>query len=454
MPARAVGFGFLAGLVVLLVTCLSGAALYVRSVQALKSEVRANLIRTATVAAAMVDGDAHRTFTSPKQETTTAYFHAIEPLSRVEKASGDIKYVYTCVLKQDKVYFILDPTPAGDHDGNGVDDKSHIMQPYPEADAEMKTALRTGTPQADRETTADQWGNFMSSYAPIHDSHGQVVGIVGVDLTADKYLARLTAMRRAAVTGLTLAVALALLIGMGVCFAQGRVLQSAASLRRAHDHLEERVAVRTSELADANFRLNQAYTATIEGWSRALDLRDEETQGHSKRVTELTLRLARSFGLTEGELTNIERGALLHDIGKMAVPDHILRKPGPLTDKEWEIMRLHPVHAHEMLSPITFLLPALEIPFCHHEKWDGTGYPSGLKGEEIPLFARLFAIVDVWDALCSDRPYRQAWATERVLDHLRNLSGTHFDPAVVQAFLALMQENDVPQVCEALLLAA
>ena len=190
---------------------------------------------------------------------------------------------------------------------------------------------------------------------PIHDSQGQVVGIVGVDLTVDKYLARLAAMRRAAVTGLMLTVFLALLTGISVSFAQSRVLQAATALSQAHDELEERVAERTSELAEANYRLNQAYTATIGGWSKALDLRDQETQGHSERVTAMTLRLARSIGLTQGELTDIERGALLHDIGKMGVPDHILRKPGPLTEAEWEVMRLHPVHAHELLSPITFL---------------------------------------------------------------------------------------------------
>lgn len=196
-----------------------------------------------------------------------------------------------------------------------------------------------------------------------------------------------------------------------------------------------------AELTLAYERTLNAYDATIEGWSRALDYRDHETEGHSQRVTELTLRLARAIGMSEEELVHVQRGALLHDIGKMAVPDRVLLKPGPLDDGEWEVMRRHPTYAHEMLAPIAFLRPALDIPRCHHEKWNGTGYPQCLQGEQIPLSARLFAVVDVWDALRSDRPYRKAWERERVLDHIRGLSGTHFDPRAVRAFLALMTES-------------
>lgn len=194
-----------------------------------------------------------------------------------------------------------------------------------------------------------------------------------------------------------------------------------------------------------NSELVQAYDATIEGWSRALDLRDHETEGHSQRVTEMTLRLAQAIGVSPDTLVHIERGALLHDIGKMGVPDCILLKPGPLDEGEWEIMRRHPQDACDMLFPITFLRPALGIPFCHHEKWDGTGYPQGLRGTDIPLAARLFALVDVWDALTSDRPYRKAWPRERVLDHLRGLAGTHFDPAIVSVFLRLLEREALPQ---------
>jgi len=174
-------------------------------------------------------------------------------------------------------------------------------------------------------------------------------------------------------------------------------------------------------------------------------LRDKETEGHTQRVTELTLKLAREFGLTEADLVQVRRGALLHDIGKMGVPDRILLKAGPLTDDEWVIMRQHPVHAHEMLRPIDYLRPALDIPYCHHEMWDGTGYPRGLKGEEIPLVARVFAIVDVWDAVTSDRPYRQAWSREKALAHIQKGTGQHFDPHVVEVFSKLIAQNSIAQ---------
>ena len=150
--------------------------------------------------------------------------------------------------------------------------------------------------------------------------------------------------------------------------------------------------------------------------------------------------LARALGVEEETLIHVRRGALLHDIGKMGVPDATLLKPGPLTEEEWGFMRKHPTYAYEMLSPIAYLKPALDIPYCHHEKWDGTGYPRGLKGEEIPLSARAFAIVDVWDALRSDRPYRPGWPEEKVLEHLREQKGKHFDPRVLEAFFQLLKE--------------
>ena len=188
-------------------------------------------------------------------------------------------------------------------------------------------------------------------------------------------------------------------------------------------------------LQRSNSELTLAYDATIEGWSRALDLRDKETEGHTQRVTEMTEKLARIFGLRDTELMQIRWGALLHDIGKMGVPDGILLKPGALTDEEWVAMKKHPAFAYEMLSPIRYLQQSLDIPYCHHEKWDGTGYPRGLKGAQIPLSARIFAVVDVWDALCSDRPYRAGWPEEKVREHIRALSGTHFDPQVVDVFM-------------------
>jgi len=191
-------------------------------------------------------------------------------------------------------------------------------------------------------------------------------------------------------------------------------------------------------LQRSNLELMLAYDATIEGWSRALDLRDRETEGHTQRVTELTINLARAMGMSEEQIMHIRRGALLHDIGKMGIPDNILFKQGELTKKEQEMMRKHPQFAYDMLSPIEYLRPALDIPYCHHEKWDGSGYPRGLKGKNIPLAARLFAVVDVYDAVTSDRPYRKAWSHEEAIEYIRQEAGTHFDPQVVQAFLKII----------------
>ena len=192
-----------------------------------------------------------------------------------------------------------------------------------------------------------------------------------------------------------------------------------------------------NDLQRSNAELSIAYDTTLDGWIRALDLRDKETEGHTQRVTRMTMRLARSMGITEPELTNVRRGALLHDIGKMGISDSILNKPGPLSDDEWKIMQRHPVYAYNLLSPTPFLRDATDIPYYHHEKWDGTGYPHGLRREDIPLAARIFAVADVWDALCSDRPYRSAWSEEKARKYIRQHSGTHFDPRVVDKFFAL-----------------
>jgi PAS domain S-box-containing protein/putative nucleotidyltransferase with HDIG domain len=196
-----------------------------------------------------------------------------------------------------------------------------------------------------------------------------------------------------------------------------------------------------NDLERSNTELILAYDTTLEGWSRALDYRDKETEGHSQRVTEMTLKIARAVGLSKEEMIHVRRGALLHDIGKLGVPDSILLKPGKLTDEEMDIMKKHTTIAYEMLSPISFLRQALDIPYCHHEKWDGTGYPRGLKGEQIPLAARIFAIVDVRDALRSDRPYRPAWPKEKTMEHIVQLSGSQFDPKVVEVFMNLMKSE-------------
>lgn len=195
------------------------------------------------------------------------------------------------------------------------------------------------------------------------------------------------------------------------------------------------------ELIATNLNLLQAYDTTIAGWSKALELRNLETAGHSQRVTEMTIKLARALNIEKNELEHIRRGALLHDVGKMGIPDHILLKPGKLNAEEWKIMRKHPVYAYEMLSEIPFLKPALEIPYAHHEKWDGSGYPLGLKGKDIPLAARIFAIVDVFDALSYDRVYQKAWPFNKIIPYIQDQSGKHFDPQVVESFLKLIESD-------------
>jgi putative two-component system response regulator len=207
-------------------------------------------------------------------------------------------------------------------------------------------------------------------------------------------------------------------------------------LNRYQKLLQER-----AKLREANAQLLNAYEATIDGLSHALDLRDRETEGHSRRVTEVTIKLAQALAIPDEEITHIRRGSLMHDIGKIGIPDAILHKPEPLADEEWTTMRKHPQFAYDMLASIEYLRPALVIPYNHHEKWDGTGYPRGLKEEEIPISARLFAIADVWDALTSDRPYRPAWTQEQALAYIREQSGKHFDPKVVELFFKVIQET-------------
>jgi PAS domain S-box-containing protein len=203
------------------------------------------------------------------------------------------------------------------------------------------------------------------------------------------------------------------------------------------------IAIDNAQLFENLQRTNQeislAYDTTLEGWGKALELRDKETQGHTQRVTNLTLELARQIGIPESELIHIRRGALLHDIGKMGVPDNILRKPGPLTDEETAEMRKHPKYAFDLLAPIPYLRPSVDIPYSHHEWWNGSGYPRGLKGEDIPLSARIFAIIDVWDALLSDRPYRKAWDEKTVLKYINDLKGKQFDPLVVETFQKMLE---------------
>jgi response regulator RpfG family c-di-GMP phosphodiesterase len=229
---------------------------------------------------------------------------------------------------------------------------------------------------------------------------------------------------------------------------KGRLARLIPVVERELADSQTRQARRTAErtLRDreqqALLELAAAYETTLAGWARALDLRDRETEGHSQRVTDLTVQLARGIGISDAECVHIRRGALLHDIGKMGIPDNVLLKPSALTPDEWELMRRHPTYALKLLEPIEYLKPALAIPYCHHEKWDGTGYPRQLRGEEIPLAARIFAVADIWDAVRSDRPYRTAWPEQKALEYVESLSGTHLDPAVVAAFLRLRHSTE------------
>ena len=187
--------------------------------------------------------------------------------------------------------------------------------------------------------------------------------------------------------------------------------------------------------------IRAAYDMTLAGWAKALEYRDRETEGHSQRVTELCVQLAKSLGVPDHEIPHLRRGALLHDIGKLGIPDHILHKESDLSAAEWETIKKHPEYAKSMLEDIDFLKPAIDIPYCHHEHWDGSGYPEGLAGQAIPLAARIFAVIDVWDALLSDRPYRKAWKESEVILYLNEQAGKYFDPQIVRAFLDLIKIN-------------
>jgi len=216
-------------------------------------------------------------------------------------------------------------------------------------------------------------------------------------------------------------------------WAVARQATAQLELRQAAEE-RELISRRSQQVAD---ELNAAFDATLESMARALDLRDRETEGHLARVAQITVALAKVMGVPEDQLAHIRRGALLHDIGKMGIPDGILLKPSALNDEEWAVMHLHPVYAFEMLQPIELLRPALDIPYGHHERWDGQGYPRGLRHEEIPLGARIFSVVDVWDALRSDRPYRPGWPEARVRDYISKRAGADFDPNVVEQFLKM-----------------
>ena len=287
------------------------------------------------------------------------------------------------------------------------------------------------------------------------------LGVIGIAL-ARTFLVRASRATRIQITMLvSLALFLVIVLGVNIANIITRPLSNLvqASSDVAQGNLEvqvepkghDEVSVLTqsfnqmvSSLYQSKMDLLKAYDSTLEGWSTALELRDRETEGHTQRVTDMTLDLARLMGIDGEELIHIRRGSLLHDIGKMGIPDSILLKPDSLTAEEWVIMRMHPIYAYEMLWGIEYLRPAVDIPYCHHERWDGTGYPRGILSAEIPIAARIFAIIDVWDAMRSDRPYRQALPVDVVCQYVSSSSGKHFDPQVVEAFFELLNQ----QPCE------
>jgi diguanylate cyclase (GGDEF)-like protein/putative nucleotidyltransferase with HDIG domain len=241
------------------------------------------------------------------------------------------------------------------------------------------------------------------------------------------------------------------------------IMKADKALYQAKDQGRNRVAchsedaslvpVETRTPMSAEELQNSVYEETIWGWVKILELRDKETEDHACRVAQTTILIAQKLGLPQEQIVHIRRGALLHDIGKIAIPDDILFKPGRLTEAEWKVMHQHPVHAYELLKPIGFLQQSTDIPYCHHEHWDGSGYPRGLKGEEIPLAARIFSIVDVWDALRSDRRYRAAWQDEHIFSYLLEQKGKLFDPDLVDLFIeTVFSDVQVFQPCEAVMM--
>ena len=226
-------------------------------------------------------------------------------------------------------------------------------------------------------------------------------------------------------------------------------LENSTLLDSARQEIQEREKAEL-RICEAYEALDQAYESTLIGWVQALDMRDGETQGHSRRVADMTLKLAKIIGMPETEWVHVWRGALLHDIGKMGIPDSILLYPGPLGEREWEVMRRHSMYGVEWVERVEYLKPAIPLIRHHHERWDGSGYPDGLRGTEIPLAARIFSIVDVWDALLSKRPYRAAWTQERVIGYLQENAGRQFDPDLIEVFLQLHEKNSFQQALKRL----
>ena len=319
--------------------------------------------------------------------------------------------------------------------------------------------------------------SYQEILAPLEVRSGADVGVIGTSL-AKTFLVRASNITRFqifafAATAFLFIIAAGLFIAdrltkplLKVVYASSQVAagnlditvtprgnDEVSALARSFNQMVSSLKRSKSDLIRAHEDTVQAYDRTIEGWCKALELRDNVTEGHTQRVTDLTIRIAREMGFNDEAMVHIRRGALMHDIGKMAIPDAILKKPGSLNSDEWNVMRKHPSYAYGMLNQISYLAPSLAIPYCHHEKWDGTGYPRGIKGEEIPLEARIFAVADVWDAISSDRPYRKALPPTKALQYIEENRGRHFDPHIVDAFLLvydkfLANEHKIPHLTD------
>jgi HD-GYP domain-containing protein (c-di-GMP phosphodiesterase class II) len=320
-----------------------------------------------------------------------------------------------------------------------------------------ENSYRRNTNRRDFEALEMDYGEILG---PWEVRGGMDLGIIGVSLVKNTLITASLPTQVQIVSLITVTVLIIMLVGINLAAVITRPLLQLVKVSQvvAGGDLRVNVPVNShDEIADLAVSFNQmieslqqsrqalveSYDKTLHGWSKALELRDHETQGHSQRVADLTLELARRLQVGEEELSHIRRGAILHDIGKMGIPDCILLKEGPLTDEEWQVMRNHPQFAYDMLVGIEYLKPALDIPYCHHEKWNGSGYPNGLKGNQIPLAARLFAIVDVWDAITSDRPYRKRMQPEEGLEVIQRGSGSHFDPDLVELFYLYCVENNI-----------
>lgn len=322
------------------------------------------------------------------------------------------------------------------------DDAELLARELKRAGLQFETRRVDDVDQLRDAMTVDRWDVVLADHSGPHIDSGRALAVVReIDADVPFIIVSGTISEEVAIE--------AMKAGASDFLTKGRLAKLVPVIERELRQAGERRTRRRLEAEGrereqrAALELALAYDATLEGWARALELRDSETEGHSRRVATMTDKLAIALGVPEEDRVHIHRGALLHDIGKMAVPDGILLKPGALNEEEWKILRLHPSHAVELLSPIEYLRPALDIPAYHHERWDGTGYPHGLAGEAIPLAARIFAVADVWDALAHARPYRKAWSVLEVTRHLESLAGSHLDPHIVDLFLRLIREGKI-----------